>query len=285
MMTTPETRRRLEAAGLMIFEDPDRVIAAISRLAGFHEGFRRPAARPIAIPCAITRLPAQLSESAAKALLGAAGVAFAPEVVAWSAAEAVAAARDFGRPVALKIAADGIAHKSDIGGVLLNVCGDVAVAEGFAAVRSNVLKARPDARIEGALVAPMILGGVETVIGVHNDPDFGPVAMFGLGGVYVEALKDVAFRLAPVSQEDALDMIREIRGFPALAGARGRRPVDLNAIACAIVALSRFAAAHRDDIETIDVNPFIALPEGGVAVDALIVVRNRPVSNKAASND
>jgi acyl-CoA synthetase (NDP forming) len=285
MMTTPETRKRLEAAGLMIFEDPDRVIAAISRLAGFHEAFRRPSARPIAAPRAATRLPAQLSESAAKALLGAAGVAFAPEIVARTAAEAVAAARDFGRLVALKIAADGIAHKSDIGGVLLNVSGDVAVAEGFAAVRSNVLKARPDARIEGVLIAPMIPDGVETVIGIHNDADFGPVAMFGLGGVYVEALKDVAFRLAPVSREDALDMIREVRGFPALASARGGRPVDLSAIADAIAALSRFASAHRDDVETIDVNPFLALPEGGVAVDALIVVRHRPASNKAASHE
>jgi succinyl-CoA synthetase beta subunit len=223
---------------------------------------------------ASARLPERISETAAKALLGAAGIRFVPEVVATSAEQAIAAARRFRGPVALKIAAAGIAHKSDIGGVLLNLRRDADVAEGFATIIADVRKAQPYAKIDGVLVAPMVAGGVETVIGSINDPDFGPVVMFGLGGIHVEVLRDVTLRLAPVSEDDALRMIREIRGFPVLAGARGRPAVDLEAIARTIAALSRFAAAHADDVETIDLNPFIALPEGGVAADALIVRRD-----------
>jgi hypothetical protein len=133
-----------------------------------------------------------------------------------------------------------------------------------------VREREPKARIEGALVARMIEGGVETVIGTKRDPMFGPVVMFGLGGVYVEVLKDVTLRLAPVDRATALDMIRGIKGFPLLAGARGKPPADLDALADALVAMSRFAAAHPE-VASAEINPFIALPKGGVAVDALIL--------------
>jgi acyl-CoA synthetase (NDP forming) len=284
MMTTAETRGRLEAAGLMVFEDPDRIIAAVSRLADFGDAFRRPAATLTAAPRAAVRLPERLSEAEAKTLLSAAGLDFAPEILAKTAEEAVAAARSFGRPVALKVCAAAIAHKSDIGGVLLDLRNDEAVARAFETVIANARSAHREITIEGALVAPMIVGGVETVIGIKNDQTFGPVCVFGLGGVRVEMLKDVSFRLAPVGEDEALAMIREIRGFPALAGARGRKPVDLGAIARAIAALSRFAVAHQDEIEAIDINPFIALPEGGVAVDALIVMRGQEFPQKATIN-
>jgi acyl-CoA synthetase (NDP forming) len=116
----------------------------------------------------------------------------------------------------------------------------------------------------------MIEGGVETVIGTKRDPVFGPVVLFGLGGVYVEVLKDVTLRLAPVDRAGALAMIRGIKGYPLLAGARGRPEADLDALADALVAMSRFAAAHPQAASA-EINPFIALPNGGVAVDALIV--------------
>jgi acyl-CoA synthetase (NDP forming) len=273
MMTTTETRARLEAADLMVFEDPDRIVAAVSRLADFHDAFSKPAKPQHATPRVTNHLPARVSEAEAKALLRDAGVAFAPEVLAKTAEDAVAAAKDFAGPVALKIAAADIAHKSDIGGVMLDLQTGDAVARGFDAVTANTRKAFPEVKIDGVLVAPMIIGGVETAIGIKNDPSFGPVAMFGLGGLNIEMLKDVAFRLAPVSDDDALQMIREIRGFPLLVGARGRKPADLVAIARTIAALSRFAMAYQRDIDSIDINPFIALPDGGVAVDALIVTR------------
>ena len=116
----------------------------------------------------------------------------------------------------------------------------------------------------------MIEGGVETVIGVKRDAVFGPVVMFGLGGVYVEVLKDVTLRLAPVDRDTAKEMIREIKGIALLTGARGRPPADLDALADALVAMSRFAAAHPE-VTSAEINPFIALPDGGVAVDALIM--------------
>ena len=274
MMTTPDTRKRLEAEGLMVFEDPDRLVAVVARLAGFREASARPASLEAAAAGASAPLPERMSETVAKALLGAAGIEFVPEVIATSAEQAVAAARRFGVPVALKIAAAGIAHKSDIGGVLLDLADDAAVAREFEAIIANARKAHAFAEIDGVLVAPMVAGGVETVIGSTNDPDFGPVVMFGLGGIHVEVLQDVTFRLAPVSEAEALHMVRDIRGFAVLAGARGQQPVDLRAIARTIAALSSFAAAHSDEIETIDINPFIALLEGGVAVDALIVRRD-----------
>jgi succinyl-CoA synthetase beta subunit len=128
----------------------------------------------------------------------------------------------------------------------------------------------------------MVAGGVETVIGSVNDPDFGPLVMFGLGGVHVEILKDVAFRLAPVTEAEARGMIAEIRGLPMLQGARGAPPGDIEALARAIARLSRFAAAHAADIASVEINPFIVLAKGGLAVDALIVPA-RPRSTTATT--
>ena len=145
------------------------------------------------------------------------------------------------------------------------------VARGFDAMMTNVRKSEPDARIEGALVARMIEGGVETVIGIKRDPVFGPVVLFGLGGVYVEVLKDVTLRLAPIDHAAAQEMIREIKGYPLLAGARGKPPADLDALADVLVKMSQFGAAHADRVTSAEINPFIALPKGGVAVDALIL--------------
>jgi acyl-CoA synthetase (NDP forming) len=133
-----------------------------------------------------------------------------------------------------------------------------------------VRESAPNARLEGALVARMIEGGIETVIGTKRDPIFGPVVMFGLGGIYVEVLKDVTLRLAPVDHATAKEMIRAIKGYPLLAGARGRPPADLDALADALMAMSRFAAAHAN-VASAEINPFFALPQGGVAVDALIM--------------
>jgi hypothetical protein len=145
---------------------------------------------------------------------------------------------------------------------------------------ARVREREPDARLEGALVARMIEGGVETVIGIKRDPVFGPVVMFGLGGVYVEVLKDVILRLAPVDRDSASEMIRRIKGFPLLAGARGKPAADLDALADAIVALSRFGVAHA--VASAEINPFIALPKGGFAVDALILTEGAADSGSSS---
>jgi acyl-CoA synthetase (NDP forming) len=223
------------------------------------------------VTAAAQPLPAgPINEADAKRLLGAAGIPFAPEKIARSRDEAVAAANDIGFPVVLKVLSPDIAHKSEAGGVVLGLRSADEVAAGYDAMMARVAAHAPAAKLEGALVARMIEGGVETVIGAKRDAIFGPVVMFGLGGVYVEVLKDVTLRLAPVDRDTAKEMIRAIKGIALLTGARGKPPADLDALADALVALSHFAAA-RPEVASAEINPFIALPEGGVAVDALIM--------------
>ena len=136
-----------------------------------------------------------------------------------------------------------------------------------AAFKNNM----PKGVVEGFLVQEMVCGSVETIIGAVNDPQYGPVVMFGIGGVFVELYKDVVFRMAPIGQEEALDMIRGIKGYPLLNGFRGKPTIDLESLAQAIVSVSNLALAGREWIQSIDVNPFIPLERGGKVVDAVIV--------------
>jgi hypothetical protein len=195
------------------------------------------------------------------------------ERVCATAPEAVAAATTLGYPVALKVASPEIPHKTDIGGVMLGLDSADEVTDAFAAITRRARVACPDARLDGVLVSGMVSGGVETIMGVQQDPTFGPVVMFGLGGIFVEVLKDVAFRVAPFDEQEAHRMMRELRGFPVLEGVRGRPRGDLDATAAALAALSRFAATHRDSLQSAELNPVLVLPEGQglVALDALIV--------------
>ena len=162
---------------------------------------------------------------------------------------------------------------SEIGGVLLDVADEAAARDGYATLITRAKTARPDANIDGVVVAPMIAGGVETILGVKRDPAFGPVVVFGLGGIFVEVLGDVTQRLAPFGVAEAHEMIREVKGFALLDGARGAAPADVDALAEALSRLSVLAHANADRIESIDINPFLVLPkgEGAFAVDALIV--------------
>jgi acyl-CoA synthetase (NDP forming) len=257
------------ALGFLIFEDPNRAVAAVAALAKLHEGFA--SVRAPETLAGSAKLPAgPINEADAKRLLAEAGVPFAPEGVARSGKDAATIAEDIGFPVVLKVLSADIAHKSEAGGVVLGLSSAEEVSAGYDAMMARVKQHAPNARIEGALVARMIEGGVETVIGMKRDPVFGPVVMFGLGGVYVEVLKDVTLRLAPVDREAAKAMIRSIKGFALLNGARGKPPVDLDVLADAVVAMSRFGAAHPD-VASAEINPFLALPKGGVAVDALIL--------------
>ncbi len=194
-----------------------------------------------------------------------------------SAEAAAATAQRFAQPVALKIVSPDILHKSDIGGVALGLRDAGAVQHACTAMLASVRARAPAARIDGVLVAPMIEGGVECILGARRDPVFGPVLMFGLGGVFVELLGDVALHSAPVSPQQAMAMIRSVKGFGLLGGARGRTPVDLEHLATNLVALSRLAVAAGDTLESIDINPFIALPRAqgsGSAVDAVIIGRS-----------
>ena len=256
--------------GFLTFEDPTRAMAAVAALSRLAKGFAKPRAVAAKVEAAAPLPAGPINEAEAKRLLSAAGISFAVEKTARTRDEAVAAAKAVGFPVVLKVLSPDIAHKTEAGGVVLGLQNAGDVAHGYDTMMQRVQEREPKARIEGALVARMIEGGTETVIGTKRDPIFGPVVMFGLGGVYVEVLKDVTLRLAPIDKETAKAMIRGIKGFPLLDGARGRPPADLDALADTLVAMSRFAAAHPE-VASAEINPFIALPKGGVAVDALIL--------------
>ena len=212
-----------------------------------------------------------LSEVEAKALLASAGIPVVEAKLATTADEAASVANDIGYPVALKIVSQQITHKSDVGGVVLNIEDADAVRAAFAEITKAGKKADAKAQIDGVSVQRMAEPGVEVITGMTMDPQFGPVLMFGLGGVLVEVLKDVAFRIVPITRRDASQMIREIQGFPILEGHRGAEPSDIGALEALLVQLSEFIEAHPDIVE-LDLNPVFAYPKGAVAVDARIVL-------------
>ena len=213
------------------------------------------------------------NEFYAKQALAAAGISVPREEVVTSADDAVRSAQATGYPVVLKIASEDIAHKTEIGGVALNLQDDDAVRQGYDRLMANAQKHAPQARLDGVLVAPMVRGGVELIAGVSRDPVFGPVVMVGLGGIYAEILKDVAVQVAPVSEDEALRMIRSLKMFPLLDGARGQAKADVAAAARTVARLSEFACRHANDVAEIDMNPILVKPEGeGVLVlDAMMV--------------
>lgn len=279
MVGDEDVVRSYEESGFLVFEDSDRAILALAALKRFSDSFDRVSAIP-AVANADPIGGEALSEHAAKALLARAGIPFLKEHLATGAEAAADAADATGYPVVMKIVSPDIEHKTEIGGVLVGLQDRAAVLDGYATLMARAAQHRPDARIEGVLVAPMAGKGVETIIGVSRDPIFGPAVMFGLGGVHVEVLKDVTFRLAPFDRGEAMRMIDDIRGRALLSGVRGALPSDVGALADVLVSISQFAAAHRDDVETIDLNPVVALPvgEGVVALDALVVPRLRAES-------
>jgi acetate---CoA ligase (ADP-forming) len=276
-LISDELRAAYESDGVPVFEDPTRAVAAVAALAAFGQAFQQAAPQGAPQILSPKPLPATIGELAAKRLLAEWRIPILEERLARTDAEAVAAFRDLNGPVVLKIASPDIAHKTEVGGVLLDLKNDEAVRNGFDELMRRVKAKAPKARIDGILVAPYMTGGVETILGVKRDPVFGPVVVFGLGGVFVEVLQDVALRLAPIDRVQALEMIGEIKGRAILEGARSRPAGDIDALADTLVNLSQFAAAHADDLESVDINPFVVMPrgKGAFALDALIVGRKK----------
>ena len=275
VVADPERVSAYEEDGFLVFEDPSRAVTAIAAMGRFGAAFVAPPAKPpprgprIALP-AVTP-----DEAEAKRLLAEAGIVCVPERVAKSADAAIAAAEALGFPVVMKILSPDILHKSEIGGVLLDIRDPAAVRAGFSTLIARAQAARPEARIEGVLVAKAMAGGVECLLGVHRDPVFGPIAAFGLGGIFVEVLRDVVFHRCPFGVEVAEGMIRSVRAAPLLLGARGRPAADIAALARMLSALSVFASEAEADpagkrLRAIDLNPVFALPEGAFAADAVI---------------
>ena len=210
-----------------------------------------------------------LLEPEALALVKAAGLPVIEHRTARSAEEAISAAGQFGYPVALKVVSREIVHKSDADGVQLDLRDAVAVGAAYRRVMDGAARHHAAARVDGVLVCRMARPGVEVILGLTRDPQFGPALMFGLGGIYVEIYRDVAFRLVPVSEHDATEMIREIKGFPLLLAARGRSARDLATAVRCLLTLSRLAQS-RPEIDALDLNPVILYDEGCVVVDAKV---------------
>ncbi|MBC8320727.1 MAG: acetate--CoA ligase family protein [Bacteroidetes bacterium] len=214
-----------------------------------------------------------LTEHQGKELLDLYGIRITNEDVAISKENAVDIAQEIGYPVVMKIDSPDILHKTEAGGLKLNIQTDKAVEEVYDEIMENARNYNPNAQLSGVLIQEMVKGGTEVIVGLNNDPQFGPTIMFGLGGIFVEILKDVSLRVAPVNYEEAIKMIQEIKGFKILEGARGQSKYDINAIADVLVKVSRMAIELEDVVAELDINPLIVMPEGqGIRVaDALII--------------
>ncbi|MBP6900274.1 MAG: acetate--CoA ligase family protein [Burkholderiaceae bacterium] len=273
MLATPEVQQRLAEAGVVVFADASRAVRALGAAWALRQ--RRAALHRVAPPQAAREpLPEVATEASAKACLAAAGLPVPAEHACATREAAVRAADTLGYPVVAKILSAHIPHKTEVGGVMLNLADAAAVASAFDELLRRAARHRPDARIDGVLIAPMLSGGVETIAGVIVDPAFGPMLMFGLGGIATELFRDVAFASAPLTQARAQALISATRAGQLLAGWRGAPPADRDALADALVKLSEFAAAHAHELAAVDINPLVVRERGCACLDA--VIERRP---------
>jgi acyl-CoA synthetase (NDP forming) len=285
----PEAYAMLDAVRLPHYKSPVRCGRAMAALSWYGEAQRRYRERLEEQPLRIENNEIKqilkskkhdVAEYEAKRVLAGYGIPVTREELATSAQAAVTIAKRIGYPVAVKVQSPDISHKTEAKAVKLGIASDAGLAAAYDEITANAKAYKPGAKIEGVLVQEMVGDGVEAILGVTNDPLFGPAVMFGLGGIFAEVLKDVSFRLAPVTPSVAREMVEEIAGYPLLAGARGKPPADVDALVDAIVRLSALAVDLKDHVAELDINPLFVFPAGrGVkAADALI----RP---KAATND
>ncbi len=276
---------KLKNAGLPVYPYPENIAHTLRALEHWRVWLKRPRGT---IPQLKVDLQAAqelmadardglITERHALLLLDAYGIPVASLSLAHSADEAVNAATKCGYPVALKLASGDILHKSDVGGVRINVGSAEDVREQFDSIRDRLKDHSPKAQFSGVHVQAMISGGTELAIGMSTDPGFGPLLMFGMGGVFVEVLNDVVFRVHPLTDIDAEEMLRQIRGYPLLTGARGGRPVDLDKLALVMLRLSKLVTDFPQ-IDQIDINPLIAGADSCelAAVDARIILHPQP---------
>jgi len=212
-----------------------------------------------------------LTEVESKELLKSAGIDVVDTRLATSKEEAISISQQLGFPVVLKIASPDIVHKSDDGGVKLGLNDANQVGEAYDQILGAIRQKHPKARVQGVAVQKMARPGVEVIIGMSKDAQFGPVLMFGLGGILVEVLKDVSFRIVPLSRRDAAEMLREIKGYPLLEGYRGQEAVDISHLEELLLKVSDFVEKNPE-IRELDLNPVFAYGDGAIAVDARVIL-------------
>jgi len=214
-----------------------------------------------------------LTEIESKKLLEGAGINTVETRLASSQKEAIALSDQIGFPVVLKIASPDISHKSDAGGVRVGLKNKSEVRKAFGEIMTSARQIYPTANIQGVSVQNMVRPGVEIIIGMTKDPQFGPVLMFGLGGIFVEVLKDVSFRIVPLTRRDASEMIKEIRGYPLLEGYRGQEPANIPFLENLLLEVSSFVG-QTPEIKELDLNPVFAHSDDAVVVDARVVLED-----------
>ncbi len=279
-----EALQRLRELNITVFTAGERAVEAAAALARYHAFLRQAAGAAPSPALPATGLPDLITEGVqptalATEWLSKAGIPMAPAALARNADEAIKLWRTYAAPVALKIESPDITHKSDIGGVLLNLNDEQAVRNGFQTVMKRAADKEPEAELQGVIVQAMSRGHIELVVGVQRDPVFGMVVMAGLGGVLVEVLKDVAFRRAPFDVAEGERMLRELRMTALLDGVRGQSGVDRHAIASMLSTLSRWAAAMEPVLAELDLNPVLVGSSGPVAVDCVMVFREKAGTN------
>ena len=284
-------RQELTAAGLPDYESPERAVAALKVMYQYANWKNRP-------PRVVTRFRVnrrrasriigrnisngifQLNEAKAKKILDAYGFNVLPGRLISSAEEAMEYARSIGFPVAMKIVSQDIVHKSDMGGVKLNLSTVNQVRDAFDLMMMRILQLVPNARIEGVYLEKMADPGLEIILGMSRDPQFGPMLMFGLGGIFVEVMKDVTFHLAPITQEEAIQMLKSTRSYGILEGKRGQKGVDIPAIATGLQRISQLTTDFPQ-ITELDINPFIV---GDIGTDPVVadarITLDRPIEGK-----
>ena len=260
-------RELMHLKSIPVFPTPERGIQALARVMD-RKVLSAPQKPTLTLAAAGTQLPPHEALS----LIAAKGMNCTAFALADSPSMASNIAREQGFPVALKVSSPDIVHKSDAGGVQLNLHTPAEVEKEFDEMLARVRKSFPRARIDGVLVSKMAPPGQEVIIGMNRDPQFGPIILFGLGGVLVEIFRDVALRHTPLTREDAFEMIQNIKGYPVLAGYRGQPPVDMNVLADCLVTVAQLAE-ENPKITEIDLNPVFGYPQSALVADARIILQ------------
>lgn len=214
-----------------------------------------------------------LSEHESKNILRKYDIPLAAEALVKSADDALAFADKTGYPLVMKVDSPDIPHKTEAGVVKLNICDAESLQMAYLEILQKAKDYNPEAKINGVLVQEMVTNGTEVIIGMKNDPQFGPTLLFGLGGIFVEIMKDVSLRIAPITKREAMEMLEDTKGYRILQGARGEKPADIKALCDLLVRIGLMVVEQKERIVELDLNPVIVLPEGqGVkVVDALIL--------------
>jgi acetyltransferase len=275
----PQGRAELAEVGIPAYIFPESAARALGAMHRQQRWLQRPPGEVrtfdvdgAAARAALAATPSEdgyLPGAQVDALLSAYGIPVVAKRRAETREEAAALASAIGFPVAAKILSRDIVHKTEVGGVVLDLRSEDEVAEAFDTIIRRARDAQPGVHIDGVAIEQFVRGGRETIIGMSHDPSFGPILMFGLGGIYVEALRDVTFRVQPVTDVDASEMIGSIRGAKLLAGVRGEAPSDTRLLAEVIQRVSQLCGDHPR-IREMDINPFVVFQDGGVTVDARI---------------